>query len=116
MEASWRPSKAETRAKIILVTIDPIGEDGSMGGDGIQDGRLGDRLVVVTKARVQSKDCANSPFILNKGGVFVEVRVRGGPGSADTAECLNKLGHIAIARRAQETAAEGTQTIKRVSA
>ena len=32
MEAIRRPGKAETRAKTILVTIDPIGEDASLVG------------------------------------------------------------------------------------
>src|SRR5258708_12132877 len=100
VEAIGCPGKAETRAKVILVSIYPIGKDASLGGDGIQYGRLCDRLVVVTKARVQGKAWGNSPFILNKGGVFVEVRLGGGPVSSDTPECLDKLVTIAIARGA----------------
>src|SRR5207247_9491212 len=84
LPAERSPGNTEPGTEVSLVVVNPIGEDSCSGkaGAGIEHGRLGDQVELISEAEVQSEVIPYAPFVLGEGRLFLEIGRRAGAGGA----------------------------------
>jgi len=75
-----------------MIVVNLVGEDprSSQAGAGVEDGRLGDHVEIVSQAEIQSEVVPHTPFILGEGRIFLKIGIGSGSGSARASERLHE--------------------------
>ena len=66
--AERRPGNSEPGTKVGMIVVNPVGEDSRSGeaGAGVELGRLGDQVEIVSEAEIQSEVTSYAPLILGE--------------------------------------------------
>src|SRR6266851_4234755 len=121
--AERRPCNTEPGTEVGMIVVNVVGEEtrSREAGTGVEHGRLGDQVEVVSEAEVQSEVIPHAPFILGEGRIFLKIGIRGGPRGAGASEGLRKRVRSvrtckACTAAAVQVAAESLQAVENVRA